>query len=98
LDPTEIPRAMRMTSDGNIVVGYHSAGNFTSRGFVWKNGSTFQAVMNYLRGRGHTESLGSMSSTQTLTRDVSGDGRVIVGDNVEGFGFGVGWVAVTPSP
>jgi hypothetical protein len=82
-----------ISDDGSVVVGYHSVLLSSGLPFIWLEGLGFGNLRAYLIFRGHT-SLGNFGDSY-VALDVSGNGRIIIGNNGGTLSRLPGWVVVT---
>ena len=93
LDVDWMAEARAISDGGNIIAGYHVFQLSTGLPFIWVENVGFGNLLNYLEFRGHTD-LGTFDTTFRV-QDLSGDGRVIVGDSGRNLTGTPGWVVVT---
>jgi hypothetical protein len=85
--------AVAISDDGTVVVGYHSVLLSSGLPFIWLEGLGFGNLRDYLIFQGHTN-LGNFGNTY-VALDVSGNGRIIIGNNGGTLSRLPGWVVVT---
>jgi hypothetical protein len=95
LDPAWAAHPVAISDGGNIIVGFHVYQLARGLPFIWVAGTAFGSLIDYLRWRGHTD-LGGMDMYY-VPRDLSGNGRIIVGANGGMSGL-PGWFVVTTHP
>jgi hypothetical protein len=86
-------RTVAISDDGTVIVGYHTFQLASGLPFIWLEGLGFGNLRDYLIFQGHTN-LGNFGDTY-VALDLSGNGRIIIGNNGGTLSRLPGWVVVS---